>query len=399
MAQEMQEENKQDDIFDLSVEQITQKLEDIHESLFDANTFNLNYNISTYSPSSNSAAGYSFNSPSKSTAVSSQSTKSAGNNSYTSPEGKKNPMYDIDNMSVLSHNSFMSSGSGLSQNSNYTTYPTQQQLQKVLNFRDPTPSTPSPAKYTKSSIPFGNPFKITIRPSNNFELNDSDLVNEDDAFNTKVLEKKKASRLASFAAVYKSKVKKQISSYIKYHKESKADNMKKIDNYLQILVKKHAEERQRKIRRQNEIKTGQMNVKMDEDLGRKRGFNEINNFDFDDFGVDFNDFEEQEEDLGDLVPQATPQNDFQVKNILKTDIFNFALDGYGFDASENLFDDLFKLKEALQAKMDSSIGSEWKRALRQKLRYIRIRYRECYDSEQLNQLVTKFVKDHFEMDL
>jgi hypothetical protein len=45
-----------------------------------------------------------------------------------------------------------------------------------------------------------------------------------------------------------------------------------------------------------------MNVKMDEDLGRKRGFNEINNFDFDDFGVDFNDFEEQEEDLGDLVP-------------------------------------------------------------------------------------------------
>lgn len=76
----------------------------------------------------------------------------------------------------------------------------------MLNFRDPEPSTPSPVKYTKSSIPFGNPFRITIRPSNNFELND--LVNEDDAFNTKVLEKKKASRLANFAAVYKSKVKK-----------------------------------------------------------------------------------------------------------------------------------------------------------------------------------------------
>ena len=161
----------------------------------------------------------------------------------------------------------------------------------MLSFRDPTPSTPSPAKYTKSSIPFGNPFKITIRPSNNFEFNDADLVSEDDAFNTKVLEKKKASRLASFAAVYKSKVKKQISSYIKYHNESKADNMKKIDNYLQMLVKKHAEERQRKLRRENELKTGDLDVKMDEELGRKRGYSEMNNFDFADFGVDFSEFD------------------------------------------------------------------------------------------------------------
>lgn len=111
---------------------------------------------------------------------------------------------------------------------------------------------PTPAKYTKSSIPFGNPFKITIRPSNNLEFNESDLASEDDAFNTKGLEKKKASRLASFAAVYKSKVKRQISAYISYYKESKADSMKKIDLYLQNLVNKHSEERQRKLRREKE---------------------------------------------------------------------------------------------------------------------------------------------------
>lgn len=124
MAHNQHEEDKHsalDDIFDLSVDQITQRLEDIHETLFDANTFNLNYNVSTYSPST-SAAGYSYSSPSKSTALSSQSSRSV-DNSYTSPEGKHNQKFDIDNMSVMSHNSFMSNSSNFSQNSNYTSYP------------------------------------------------------------------------------------------------------------------------------------------------------------------------------------------------------------------------------------------------------------------------------------
>ena len=92
--------------------------------MFDANTFNLNYNnVSTYSVDNSSAAGYSYNSPSKSTAMSTQSSRSA-DSSYTSPDGKtNNPMYDLDNISMLSNNSFMSNSSNFSQNSNYTQYP------------------------------------------------------------------------------------------------------------------------------------------------------------------------------------------------------------------------------------------------------------------------------------
>ena len=136
MAHDMHEENKHDDIFDLSVDQITQRLEDIHESLFDTNAFtNLNYN---HLQTSTNNLDNSFSSPSKSTALSSNiSSKSAANSStqsynYTSPnKGKKkyNPMYDIDNMSVLSQNSFMSNSSNFSQNSNYTMYPNNMQTQ------------------------------------------------------------------------------------------------------------------------------------------------------------------------------------------------------------------------------------------------------------------------------
>lgn len=52
-------------------------------------------------------------------------------------------------------------------------------------------------------------------------------------------------------------------------------------------MKKHAEERQRKTRRQNEISTGDLEIKMDENLGRKRDYGELNNFDLSDLGVDF----------------------------------------------------------------------------------------------------------------
>ena len=388
-----QQLNKLDEIFDLSIEQITQRLEDIHETLFDANTFNLNYNISTYTPASHQADGYSYSSPAKSTAGSSQETKSLLNPVYNQThEDNMDVLSDFDNVSMLSNNSFTSNISSLSQNSNYSQYP--QQQQKVLNFRDPTPAMPTPAKYTKTCVPFGNPFKITIRPSNNLEFNDSDLVSEDDAFNTKVLEKKKASRLASFAAVYKNKVKKQISSYIQYHNESKADNMKKIDNYLQILVKKHAEERQRKTRRQNEISTGDLEIKMDENLGRKRDYGELNNFDLSDLGVDFGEIQ-TDQDADQLEEEQN--DDFQVNNVLKADPFYAEESEFGFDVAENLFEDMFNLKELVFRKIEATVGSEWQRMLSQHLRYVRIKYRECYDLEQLNSLIDKFVKDHFEI--
>lgn len=81
-----------------------------------------------------------------------------------------------------------------------------------LVFRSPNIPLPSYQKYIKEPQPFGNPFRLIIRPKNqSIQMNEV----EDEAFNTKVVEKKKANRLASFANIYKKRVNKQIRDYVK----------------------------------------------------------------------------------------------------------------------------------------------------------------------------------------
>ena len=128
-------------------------------------------------------------------------------------------------------------------------------------------------------------------------------------------------------------------------------------------MKKHAEERQRKIRRQNELKNGTIDVKMDDELGRKRAYSEMNNFDdfednmndFSDFGVDFSEFDQS---------KTVEDSDYTANNLLKTETFQPQKDQFGFDASDALFEDLFSLKERVLDRMVKSIGSEWKSILR-----------------------------------
>ena len=132
---------------------------------------------------------------------------------------------------------------------------------------------PTDQKYIKEPQPFGNPFKLIIRPKNqSFQMDEV----EDEAFNTKVLEKKKASRLASFANIYKQRMNKQIRAYIKYYRENR--DMKKIDLKILNLRKKHEEEKILKTRREKEMRESRKNKQwisntMDEEevsmLGRR----------------------------------------------------------------------------------------------------------------------------------
>jgi len=123
-----------------------------------------------------------------------------------------------------------------------------------MSFRNTHVPLPTYQKYIKEPQPFGNPFKLIIRPKNqSFQMDEV----EDEAFNTKVLEKKKASRLASFANIYKQRMNKQIRAYIKYYKENK--DMKKIDLKILNLRKKHEEEKILKTRREKEMRESRKN--------------------------------------------------------------------------------------------------------------------------------------------
>ena len=382
----------------MTVEEVNQKLEEIHQHLYEKKPLISTCAIPSLQPVQlQHSANYS--SPSKSTANSSKSVKSPANSNPDHDDFSDNKLLDFDNISVFSGKSFISNNSSVSQNSNYNDY---LHSQKLLTFRDPIPPIPSPAKYTKSSIPFGNPFKITIRPSNNLEFNESDLVSEDDAFNTKVLEKKKASRLASFAAVYKSKVKRQISAYVQYYKDSKADQMRKIDAYLANLVSKHNEELQRKLRREKESMNLKTDIKMDEDVGQKRTRPENSAFELSDFGIGLEELEEYRDTFEEeFSEKETAKKDYsspsQTNSLLKTVPFETDPEEQGFDAAESLFEDMFNLKEYFSRKIEATFDSDWQAELNQSMRMLRSKYREIYDPDHINKLIEKFVRDHFEI--
>ena len=179
--------------------------------------------------------------------------------------------------------------------------------------------------------------------------------------------------------------------------------MKKIDLYLQNLVNKHSEERQRKLRREKEQVSLITEIKMDEEIGQRRPRPESSQYDLADFGIAFEeDFAETKEgyemDFADRVAGPTEsQSQSQSNSLLKTVPFQGDPDELGFDSAETLFDDMFGLKEHYCRKIESTFDSEWQVELNQSLRMLRTKYREIYDPDHLNKLIEKFVRDHFEI--
>ena len=91
-------------------------------------------------------------------------------------------------------------------------------------------------KFIKEAQPFGNPFKLIIRPKNqSIQLSEM----EDESFITSVTEKKKANKLAGFANIYKNEMSKKIKDYAKYHRSSIESTGSEIEQKIQLLQKKH----------------------------------------------------------------------------------------------------------------------------------------------------------------
>ena len=270
-----------------------------------------------------------------------------------------------------------------------------------LTFRNPEIPSSTYQKYIKEPEPYGNPFKLIIRPKNqSIQMNEI----EDEAFNTKVIEKKKASRLASFANIYKQRVNKQIKEYIKYYRENR--DMKKLNSKLLGLQNKHEEEKLLKKRREEELKeqqkrresSGWSNVPGEEGtlLGR-RAFDQIEglqdlgkinlpfllhkNYSFFDFFLNFLD------------------SDFGIRSILKLDKVNPENDPYRYGACTLLFDDLFNIYDEITKKMNTEIGDEWKEMVRSKLRVLSVKYEECFERGYLNKKFSSFARTYFNMEI
>jgi hypothetical protein len=100
-------------------------------------------------------------------------------------------------------------------------------------------------RYIKESTPFGNPFKLIIRPKNqSIQM----VEMEDEAFITSVSEKKKASKLATFANIYKSEMSKKMKDYVSYYKRVTTDQT--IDAKIEALQLKQAQSDLKKLESQ-----------------------------------------------------------------------------------------------------------------------------------------------------
>lgn len=239
---------------------------------------------------------------------------------------------------------------------------------RVFEYRNPRLN--EEGKYIKESQPFGNPFKLIIRPKHqNIQMNEM----EDEAFNTKVVEKKKASRLASFANLYKQKMAKKLSEYSKYHKENK--DVQKMNLRLKEIQMKHEESKKRKQRREEELRNVRniqaVKTKM---FLKRRGLDELPE-------------EEREQ-----------EEDYQVKSLVKAEKFDVEDDPNRFKASVAVFNDLFDIFDLVQSKMSDIDDGEWSTAAHCRLRNMALKFEECFEEEILNHKMRFLAKDYLNIE-
>ena len=105
-------------------------------------------------------------------------------------------------------------------------------------------------KYIKEPLAYRNPFKLMIRPRNQvLQLNEI----EDEAYLTNDEKKKKSTKLASYAIVYKQQVSSMVKKYGQWYRDSK-QNGSEIEDKMKTWIKKHAEDKQNAKAKEAEIK-------------------------------------------------------------------------------------------------------------------------------------------------
>lgn len=244
-------------------------------------------------------------------------------------------------------------------------------------------------RYIKESTPFGNPFKLIIRPKNqSIQM----VEMEDEAFITSVSEKKKASKLATFANIYKSEMSKKMKDYVSYYKRVTTDHT--IDAKIEALKLKQDQSNLKKIESQkiSFLTNGQGGSTMQIEASgaqttpdaRKPSFSEENYSKFDDGTYEPSD-------------QKIKYN-FSVSSTAKKNRLNRAekfLGGF-MEANVALFDDLFEIIEGAYNMFEPlQIKRYW-------LAYYEVllnKYKDICGGELVKEKVDQISKEYFNIDL
>lgn len=233
-------------------------------------------------------------------------------------------------------------------------------MSNTSNFDFRKPDIEEETKYIKEPQPYGNPFRLIIRPKNqNIQMSEI----EDEAFMTSV-EKKKANRLASYANLYKQQLTNQLKKYgewFRANQDPTALNLK-----IKELQKKREDDRAQLIKREEEIKK-----KFDKEKKflDKRDPEEMDSID------------SMEDQIHDSIAVVK-----QERVILKNDPFSFR-------ASQLLFDDLHDL--LCRLKYGAQTGEDIRTTLKSQLMSLSAKYQDQFDSHFLNQKCEEFASSYF----
>ena len=211
-------------------------------------------------------------------------------------------------------------------------------------------------KYIKEPKPWGNPFRLIIRPRNqNIQMSEI----EEEAMMTNN-EKKKSNKLASYANLYKQHLRNQLKRYGEWFRANQ--DPATLDGKIRELQARHEADKMNMIRREEEVKR---KVEKDKRFLDKRGLESLEMSD-----------EEQAGSSLVKVEKVGPRDGLNKVRL-----------------ASMLFDDL----QELVAKMKDEVNckDEIRLVLKKQLRVLSLKYQEYYESEFLAEKFEDWVADHF----
>lgn len=236
-------------------------------------------------------------------------------------------------------------------------------MSNTSNFEFRKPDIEEETKYIKEPQPYGNPFRLIIRPKNqNIQMSEI----EDEAFMTSV-EKKKANRLASYANLYKQQLSNQLKKYGEWFRANQDPTA--LNLRIKELQKKREDDMNQLVKREEEIKKRFDKEKKFLDKREPRDPEEM----------DSND--SIESNVHDSIAVVKPER-VVIKN-----------DPHSFRASQMLFDDLHDL--LCRLKYGTSTGDDIRTSLKSQLMSLTAKYHDQFDSHFLNHKFEEFASSYF----
>ena len=212
-------------------------------------------------------------------------------------------------------------------------------------------------KYIKEPKPWGNPFRMIIRPRNqNIQMSEI----EDEAMMTNT-EKKKSNRLASYANLYKQHLRNQLKKYGEWFRANQDPTA--LDLKIKELQEKHEQDKKQMQRREEEVKK---KIEKDRRFLAKRDLRD-------------GDFTEDEDAVGTPLVKAE-------KVCVKDDPNKLRVSALFFD---DLYELLCRLRE------ENYHADELKALLKAQTRVFGLKYQDYFDADFLQKRCDEFISHQF----